>query len=62
MRRERFDQTDTTGKEVRYLDALVRGVYAKRDLPEGMSWFTNVWKRMCILQYHYKRDRFHAVS
>ncbi|MEG2666379.1 MAG: hypothetical protein RSA02_05125, partial [Bacteroidales bacterium] len=22
-------------KEIRYLDALVRGVYAKRDLPEG---------------------------
>ena len=24
-----------TDREVQYLDALVRGVYAKRDLPEG---------------------------
>ena len=35
MRKPRHQQRSIPKKEVAYLDALVRGVYAKRDLPEG---------------------------
>ena len=35
VRRTRHAQAPAAAKEIAYLDSLVRGVYAKRDLPEG---------------------------
>ncbi len=35
MWRTRNTKKNSTKKEVEYLDALVRGVYARRDLPKG---------------------------